>query len=151
MKESLLKCRAAAGVRYLGVNGSTNACVRQAQRLKCTVLALNGMPDHVHLVVRAPASLSPAQIVKQVKGVSSTFVRKQLRPDDTFSWRDGYFVRSLCNPVTAKAIAYVKQQKEHHAAGKLWPSFEIEEEESALEPEAPTDEDASSMSKAGSR
>ncbi len=43
--------------------------VQQALRLKCTVLALGGMPDHVHLVVRAPATLSPMQIAKKIKGL----------------------------------------------------------------------------------
>lgn len=96
----------------------------QARSLKCSVLALNGMPDHVHLVLRAPATLSPAQIMKQLKGVSATLIRKELRPDAFFSWRDSYFVYSLCDPVTGKVVAYVKNQKQHHATGKLWSSLE---------------------------
>jgi REP element-mobilizing transposase RayT len=42
------------------------------------------MPDHVHLAVKAPTDLSPAQAMKRIKGVSSKligdeFVRKAAR------------------------------------------------------------------------
>ena len=102
---------------------------QQAHSLKCTVLAINGMPDHVHIVLRAPAVLSPAQIMKKLKGVSSTFARKQLRPGELFAWRASYYTRSLCAPVTAKVIAYVDNQKQHHADGKLWMSLETLDED----------------------
>ncbi len=101
----------------------------QARSLQCSVLALNGTPDHVHLVLRAPATLSPAQIMKQLKGVSATLIRKELRPDAFFSWRDSYFVYSLCDPVTAEVITYVKNQKRRHSTGKLWPSLEDTDDE----------------------
>ena len=109
---------------------------QQAQKLKCKVLALNGMPDHVHLVIRVPATLSPAQIMKHIKGVSATLIRKELRQGEFFSWRDSYYVVSLCNPVTAKVIRYVKNQKQHHTTGKLWLSREDTKDE---EPESSDD------------
>lgn len=112
------------------VERAVHRCIeQQARRLKCRVLAINGMPDHVHLVVRAPATLSPAQIMKQIKGVSSTFVRSQLRPNEFFKWRSSYFAHSLCDPITTKVLAYVNNQKQQHADGKLWLSMEILDDE----------------------
>lgn len=35
------------------------------------------MPDHVHLFVSAPPSISPSQIVKKLKGASSNVLRKE--------------------------------------------------------------------------
>ena len=56
------------------VEVSVQHCLQsEAQRLRCSVLAIGGMPDHVHLALKAPTALSPAQIMKQLKGVSSKF------------------------------------------------------------------------------
>src|SRR5262245_11021265 len=60
----------------------------QARKLKCTVLAIGGMPDHVHLVVHTPTIVCAAKLAKQVKGVSSTFVRDQLNIHEPFRWQD---------------------------------------------------------------
>ena len=109
-------------------------CIQQqAQKLKCDVLALNGMPDHVHLVLRASTVLSPAQITKQIKGISSTFVRDQLLPGEFFGWRAGYFVHSLCERTQARVIAYVQNQKQHHSEGTVWQSLESSDEEDTEE------------------
>jgi putative transposase len=109
-------------------------CIQQqAQKMRCEVLALNGMPDHVHLVLRAPAVLSLAQITKQIKGMSSTFVRDQLLLSEFFGWRTGYFVHSLCEPTQARVIAYVQNQKQHHAQETVWQSLESSEDDDTEE------------------
>ena len=67
----------------------------EAKRLQCTVLAIGGMPNHVHLAVRIPTVVSAAVLAQQVKGVSSTFVRDRLQPDELFRWQEGYSVFSF--------------------------------------------------------
>lgn len=101
----------------------------EAERLRCSVLALNGMPDHVHLIVRAPASLSPAALAKQVKGVSSALLN-DLRPEfgDPFHWQKGYACFSLGRNQVPTVTAYVDRQKRHHAANTIWPQWEQTDE-----------------------
>jgi REP element-mobilizing transposase RayT len=89
----------------------------EVKRLEGKVHAIGGMPDHVHLVVWIPTTLTVAKLVKQVKGVSSTFVRDQLRPDTLFKWQEGYGVFSVTPSHLDKVIAYVENQKTHHAVG----------------------------------
>ena len=55
-----------------------------AQDQGCTVLALNGMPDHVHLVVTFPATITIAELTKQVKGTTSRFANENAGPDGLF-------------------------------------------------------------------
>src|SRR5579872_23782 len=75
----------------LEIERSVYRCiVQEAERLKCTVLAIGGMPDHIHLAVRIPTTVCAAQLAQQVKGVSSTFVRKQLHPGELFRWQEGF-------------------------------------------------------------
>jgi putative transposase len=100
------------------VERSVHRCIqKEAARLNCVVLALNGMPDHVHLLVRIPTRLSAASLANQVKGVSSHFASDQLHLPG-FRWQEGYNAISLSRSHIARACEYIKNQKRHHAAGK---------------------------------
>ena len=60
--------------------GSVAKDVERLIRLKCEeqgweVVALEVMPDHVHLFVRAWPTTSAAEVVKQVKGITSHELR----------------------------------------------------------------------------
>ena len=82
------------------------------------------MPDHIHLVVQMPAKCSPAQLMQRVKGRSSAWARQHLVSGAFFGWQDGYGVFSFSRSHRQRVIAYVTNQKRHHAAGKLWPEWE---------------------------
>ena len=97
---------------------------QQALRLKCSVLAIGGMPDHVHLAVRTPTHVDAAKLAMQTKGVSSAFVRDQLRPGHLFDWQDGFAVFSFGRNQQRSIIAYITHQKQRHGANKLWPEWE---------------------------
>ncbi len=103
----------------------------EAQKQGCTVLALNGMPDHVHLFVSIPATITIANLVKQVKGVSSHFVNETLQPDGQFKWQGNYGAFTVSRWDIDKIIGYVKKQKEHHGATDVWSEFEEAFEEIA--------------------
>jgi putative transposase len=96
----------------------------EALEMGCTVLALNGISDHVHLVVSFPTTVTIANLVKQVKGVSSHFVNETLRPDDQFKWQGGYGAFTVSRWDLPKIIHYVKRQKEHHEVDDLWSELE---------------------------
>lgn len=96
----------------------------QAAKLGCVVLALGGMPDHVHLVVRLPPRLSIARLVKQVKGVSSALANDLDDHTKHFRWQAGYGVFSLSRPHLKKVIRYVQEQKQRHAKKRLWADWE---------------------------
>jgi putative transposase len=97
----------------------------EAGGMGCTVLALNGTLDHVHIVVSFPTTVTIANLVKQVKGVSSHFVNETLRPEAQFKWQGGYGAFTVSRWDLLKIIRYVKRQKEHHAEDDLW--LELEE------------------------
>jgi len=44
--------------------------------LRCTLLAINGMSDHVHLLIRYRADLSHSEMLQQIKGRSSKGVHE---------------------------------------------------------------------------
>ncbi len=47
-----------------------------AMRLELEIIAIEVMPDHLRLFVNAPPTLSPHNIVAQLKGVSSHSMRR---------------------------------------------------------------------------
>lgn len=96
--------------------------------MDCTVLALGGMPDHVHMVLRYPAKLGISKLLQQLKGISSHFANDRLGLP-LFRWQDGYGAFSLSRSHLTAAIEYVEHQEEHHAGGKLWPEWEETHEE----------------------
>ncbi|MGH2523404.1 MAG: IS200/IS605 family transposase [Anaerolineales bacterium] len=96
----------------------------EAQQMSCTVLALNGMPDHIHLLVSFPTTLAIADLVKQVKGVSSHFVNETLKPETQFKWQGSYGAFTVSRWDLEKIVGYVKRQKEHHNLGELFPEWE---------------------------
>lgn len=96
----------------------------EARKMGCTVLALNGMPDHVHLVVSFPTTITIADLVKQLKGVSSHFVNETLKPESQFKWQGSYGTFTVSRRELEKVIGYVKHQKDHHAANELIPEWE---------------------------
>lgn len=107
---------------------------QQARQLGCDVLAVNGMPNHVHLVVKPPTTASLAAIAKQVKGVSSTFARDQLMHGNPFGWQDHYGVFSVSPRHVQRVVDYVKNQKQHHADGTLIDVLEETDEETPDRP-----------------
>ena len=90
--------------------------VHSVSEIGCYVYAINGTEDHVHVVLTCPPKHSIASVTKLLKGASAHFVNHILRPPAYhFEWQRGYGCLSLGQSQIATAVAYVQQQKEHHA------------------------------------
>lgn len=88
------------------------------------VFALNGMPNHAHMVASIPARIAVANFIGQIKGVSATrFNKSGVRAEPLF-WQEGYGVFSFDSKRLPNYIAYVQRQKEHHAQGTTIPVLE---------------------------
>ncbi|GAB4564978.1 MAG: IS200/IS605 family transposase [Anaerolineae bacterium] len=105
------------------------AIAAQIQKMGCTLIALNSVPDHVHILVRIPSTLSVATLVKQIKGVSSHFVNEVLKPPHTFKWQGFYGAFSVSRWDVDRVANYVRRQKEHHNIGDLIEALESTSEE----------------------
>jgi len=79
----------------------------------------NAMPDHVHLLVRLPPRMSPAEFVGKVKGATSYRVNREIKPRFKLSWQEGYGVLSLRKDEVESVSRYIDRQEEHHRKGHL--------------------------------
>ncbi len=100
----------------------------QVQRLGCTVLAIGGMPDHVHLAVLFTPNISIADFVRQVKGTVSFQIRAHYKEDRFFRWQPNYAVIGFRLSQKERVIEYVLHQKIHHAEHRTvlaWEETEV--------------------------
>jgi putative transposase len=79
----------------------------------CAV-TVGGMPDHVHVLTRLPATLSIARGVQLVKAGASKWVHDTFPHLAHFAWQAGYGAFSLSTSSLASAVAYISRQEEHH-------------------------------------
>ena len=91
--------------------------------LGATVFAVGGTENHVHLVAAVPPSLAIARFVGQVKGVASARFNKEMHPTP-LCWQEEYGAFSFDAKRLPNVIAYVDNQKQHHAENKLIPVLE---------------------------
>ena len=86
----------------------------RAAALHLEIVALELMPDHVHLFVKAPPTLAPQHIVNQLKGYTARVLRDefpQRRSRLPSLWSRSYYVGSA-GAVSADTIQrYIEQQK----------------------------------------
>jgi REP element-mobilizing transposase RayT len=75
-------------------------------------LIINGMPDHVHILLQLPLTQSVADILRVMKTNSSRWVR-QTR-DRNFEWQRGYAIFSVSRSATPNVIRYIRNQAVHH-------------------------------------
>ena len=90
----------------------------------CRVLAIGGMPDHVHLLLALGSTVSIAELMQHVKGGSSRLVSQTLRPGEWFQWQGSYGAFAVCARDAPKIITYINHQKTHHKDHTLWPNAE---------------------------
>jgi putative transposase len=78
------------------------------------VLAINGMPDHVHIFVGMRPTQAPSDLMEEVKGSSSKWINEQNFLKTKFAWQSGFSAFSYTKSDVDKVINYVLNQKEHH-------------------------------------
>jgi putative transposase len=96
----------------------------KSRSLSCPMHAINGVADHIHIVVSIPPDLSISSYVKRIKGSSSRFMN-QINLPHKFAWQREYGVFSLGSKQLEQAIAYVQNQKQHHAQGTIVRPLEL--------------------------
>ena len=103
------------------------------------LLAINGMPDHVHILVGLKPSLAISDLVKDIKVASSRFINDKKLVRGRFSWQEGFGAFSYSQSHMSKVASYIENQERHHARRSfkdeylsMLKSFQIEHDEKYL-------------------
>jgi REP element-mobilizing transposase RayT len=76
------------------------------------VLAVGGMPNHIHLLIALPSDISVAKAVQTFKANSSRWIGEH---NIRFAWQEGYGAFSVSASNLRRVKDYIKHQPEHHA------------------------------------
>jgi putative transposase len=78
------------------------------------MLAINGMPDHVHLLVGFRPSESISTFMQDVKANSSRWINEHKLTIGKFEWQEGYGAFSYSRDQVPQIVNYIQNQEEHH-------------------------------------
>jgi putative transposase len=77
-------------------------------------LNINGMPDHVHILVGLNPSVSVSDLVRDIKRSSALYINEQKLVKEKFQWQEGYGVFSYSRSHLSLISDYIENQKNHH-------------------------------------
>jgi putative transposase len=102
-----------------------------ARDYRIRIIAMEMMPDHVHMLVGAPPKYAPAKIVQLFKGISSRRLRQEfLNVIKKYIWKEGtlwaigYYIGSVSDQVTTELVKeYIRNQKSKDEKLKQTPDY----------------------------
>jgi putative transposase len=77
-------------------------------------LAINGMPDHIHILFGMRPTQSLSDLLQDIKGDSSKWINNKKFIRGKFSWQEGFGSFSYSKSQISQVINYIERQQEHH-------------------------------------
>ncbi|HEY1039110.1 MAG TPA: IS200/IS605 family transposase [Bacteroidia bacterium] len=78
------------------------------------LLAINGMPDHIHVLVGMRPTQSVSDLLQDIKGSSSKWINEKRFSNSKFEWQEGYGAFSYSPSHVDNVINYINNQEKHH-------------------------------------
>jgi REP element-mobilizing transposase RayT len=82
----------------------------QGQKL----IAINGMPDHVHIWIGLKPAMALADLVREIKADSTHFINSRKLVHGRFNWQEGYGAFSYGHSQVDRVVRYIQNQEKHH-------------------------------------
>ena len=77
-------------------------------------LIINGVANHVHLLVRLRPAVALSKLLRVLKTNSSRWVHEAWKSRSTFGWQTGYAAFSVSESNVRRVSRYIAEQEEHH-------------------------------------
>jgi len=84
------------------------------QNNKHKLIAINGMPDHIHILVGFHTTQSIADLMRDIKANSSKWINENNFTKEKFEWQTGYGAFSYSKSHVQNVINYINNQKQYH-------------------------------------
>lgn len=82
------------------------------RELKGKAIIVNGVADHVHLLILLPPTVSISDAMRFVKANSSRWVKERF--GIKFAWQKGFGAFSVSRSNVDAVVKYIKDQERHH-------------------------------------
>lgn len=77
-------------------------------------IIINGMPDHVHILIGLNPAFAISDLVREVKKSTSSFINNKGYLKGKFYWQQGYGAFSYSRSQLDKVYNYILNQERHH-------------------------------------
>ena len=84
------------------------------EKRRCKVIRINGMEDHVHLLIDLHPSIALADLVKAIKQGSTMWLKENWIFPYFNGWTSGYFASSVGIEGMETCRLYIINQETHH-------------------------------------
>lgn len=81
---------------------------------KSIPIKINGTSDHLHVLCIMSKNISLADLIEDIKGNSSRWIKTKNIHYQNFSWQGGYAGYSVSQSKVEVVNQYITNQKEHH-------------------------------------
>lgn len=78
------------------------------------LIAINSMPDHVHILIGYDPKQALSELVRDIKAGSSKFINDSKSLKSKFFWQEGYGAFSYSRSQLDNVVKYIENQEEHH-------------------------------------
>jgi len=78
------------------------------------MLQINGVADHLHLLIGLKPSIALSDLVRDIKAGSSKFINDNHWVRGKFAWQEGFGAFSYGHSQLDKVIGYIRDQEIHH-------------------------------------
>jgi REP element-mobilizing transposase RayT len=75
---------------------------------------INGIEDHVHILLSLPRTIALADLIEEIKKGSSKWVKTKGIKYHNFAWQKGYGAFSIGKSSYKGLVDYIINQEEHH-------------------------------------
>jgi len=79
------------------------------------LIAINGMPDHIHILVGLKPDKALSDLVRDIKANSSRFINEKRFIEGKFEWQTGFGAFSYSQSNLSNVIKYIENQETHHS------------------------------------
>jgi putative transposase len=78
------------------------------------LIAINGMPDHIHILLGLKPTMALSDLIRDIKANSSRFINDNHWMAGRFEWQHGFGAFSYSHSQLDTIVQYIKNQEEHH-------------------------------------
>jgi len=82
---------------------------------KHKLISINGMYDHVHILVGIHPAQSVSDLIQDIKANSSKWINEKKFIKGKFEWQSGYGAFSYGKSQIKMVVEYIENQEKHHA------------------------------------
>jgi putative transposase len=86
-----------------------------SKQLDCQPILTGGVEDHIHMLTTLSRTQTQSELVKELKRVSTIWLKQQTQSLADFQWQAGYAAFSVSQSNVPDVKTYIADQETHHA------------------------------------